>query len=179
MVQWANIIYQAWTLLAPNIKGCPPENHKLKWANFPALDIVNNPKPYEDTQFNASLSTIRPHLTAPGREVEFAWEAPGKAVGPNASYVTSTITKNPPQFAAWISQLNTTYTPLYDIEGTPEEGWTGKAKQPHGFLFDEKNPILNGTIFVVLTDLDLYVTPHNLTLINNHVVAGPNLYQVD
>lgn len=165
-------------MLAPYIKTCPPENHKLAWANFPGLEVTNNPWPYENESYNASISTIRPPLSYPGREVEFAWEAPGKPVGPNMSYTTATITKNPPQFAAWISQLNTTYTPLYDVEGNETAGWTGKARQPDGSLFSELNPMLNGTSFVVLTDTDLYVTPHNLTLITEHVVAGPNLYQV-
>lgn len=168
-----------WTLLAPWIKSCPAENKKLAWANFPALEIVNNPQA-NDTKYNASISTIRPQLSFPGREVEFVWETPGKPVGPNNSYVTDTITKaEKPSWAGWISQLNVTYTELYDVEKEGDDKWKGKAKQPDGVLWDEKNPLLNGTSFVVLTDLDLFVTPHNMTLLNNHVVAGPAVYQAD
>ncbi len=43
-------------------------------------------------------------LSYPGREVYFSWEAPGKAVGPNNSYVTST-TAGAPQFVVWVTQL--------------------------------------------------------------------------
>ncbi len=32
-------------------------------------------------------------------------------------------------------------------------------------------------MFVALTDVDLFVTPFNISLINPHVVAGPALYQ--
>lgn len=205
MVEWqeAGIPQSfAWTLLAPNIKGCPENNTHIVWQNFPALNVTNNPsynltnsddassqhadnstKPgshrsinvKDDARkpnFTAALNTNRTRLSEPGRTVEFAFEAPGKPVGPNNSYTTDTTTDGTPVFAAWISQLNCTYTPLYDIGNG-----TAKAKQPGGYLWDELNPIVNGTVFVVLTDLDLYLTPHNLSLINDHVVAGPAVYQ--
>lgn len=43
-------------------------------------------------------------LSFPGREVFFSWEAPGKAVGPNNSYVTSTAA-GAAQFVVWVTQL--------------------------------------------------------------------------
>jgi len=43
-------------------------------------------------------------LSFPGREVFFSWEAPGKAVGPNNSYVTATAA-GAAQWVAWVSQL--------------------------------------------------------------------------
>lgn len=175
MVEWHQVgVPQAfaWTLLAPHIVGCPENNTHLVWQNFPALEVVNNPTPFAGEEaLPAALNTNRTALTHFGREVEFEFEEPGKAVGPNGSYVTTTMAKAP-EWAAWVSQLNVTYTPLFDVG-------EGKAKtlQPGGVLFDELNPIVNGTVFVVLTDLDLFVTPHNLSLINEHVVAGPAMYQ--
>jgi hypothetical protein len=38
-------------------------------------------------------------------------------------------------------------------------------------------PIVNGTVFVMLVDTDLFVTPYNMSLLNDHVVAGPAVYQ--
>jgi len=57
---------------------------------------------------------------------------------------------------------------------------TASTLQPGGTVFGGNTaPIVNDTMFVVLTDTDLYVTPYNLSLINKHVVAGPALYQAD
>jgi len=38
--------------------------------------------------------------------------------------------------------------------------------------------IVNGTMFIALTDTDLYVTPYNLSLLNDHIFAF-GLYQGD
>jgi hypothetical protein len=85
-------------------------------------------------------------------------------VGPNNSYVTST-TAGPPTFVAWVSQLNLTYTPL-----TVTGANTGYTYQPPNEVY-ETDPAVNGTVFVALTDSDLFLTPFNLTLINPHVRA--------
>jgi hypothetical protein len=162
----------AWTLLAPWIKSCPAENPHLPWQNFPGLLITNGPNG-TSLHNKPAITQNYTRLSYPGREVSFYYESPGLSVGPNSSYTTST-SAGAPKFAAWVSQLNTTYTPLYDVDNH-----TGKTKQPGGDLFSPLNPMVNGTIFVFLTDTDLYVTPHNISLILPHVVAGPNLYQVD
>lgn len=74
-----------------------------------------------------------------------------------------------------MSQLNITYTPLEDVD---KQARTAFTFQPGGTVFGGNTaPIVNETVFVVLTDTDLYVTPYNLSLINTHVVAGPALYQ--
>lgn len=159
-----------WTLLAPYIKSCPPENPRLPWQNFPTLYITNNPNG-TDPKFGPAVTHNRTRLSYPGREVTFTYDAPGRKVGPNDTYITNT-TAGAPKFAAWTSQLNTTYTPLYNINGN-----SVTARQPAGYLYDPKNPLVNGTIFVTLVDTDLYVTPHNISLILPHVVAGPALYQ--
>ena len=89
----------AWTLLAPYIVSCPKSNlgsKKLAWQNFPALTITNNPSvvPGENTTevFNAAITPRENRTTPisyPGRNVTFKWEAPGKKVGPNKAYRTS------------------------------------------------------------------------------------------
>ncbi|KAE8217668.1 hypothetical protein CF326_g9370, partial [Tilletia indica] len=33
------------------------------------------------------------------------------------------------------------------------------------------------TSFIALVDKDVFVTPENLTLLNDHIVAGPEFYQ--
>jgi hypothetical protein len=164
-----------WTLLAPYIKSCPESNTKLVWQNFPALHITNNPNA-SDPAYPPAITHNRTQLSYPGREVTFEYEDPGKCVGPDGKYVTSTNALGPAKYAAWISQLNTTYVPLYDIgfNGTN----TAKAVQPNQYLFSELNPLLNGTVYVALVDEDVFVTPHNITFLNDHIVAGPALYQV-
>ncbi|MCJ1463064.1 hypothetical protein MMC07_001669 [Pseudocyphellaria aurata] len=109
-------------------------------------------------------------LSFPGREVFFSWELPGKAVGPNNSYVTATAAGKP-TFVAWVTQLNLTYSKLTLTSPT-----TGSTIQPNTSTF-AGDPAINGTIFVALTDKDLFLTPFNLSQINPHVVAGPALYQ--
>ncbi|KAJ9301878.1 hypothetical protein DTO271G3_744 [Paecilomyces variotii] len=112
-----------------------------------------------------AISRVRDQpLSFPGREVFLEWDDPGKAVGPNNSYITST-TAGQPAFVAWLSQLNLTYTPL-NVTG-PNSGTTF---QPAANVFDA-DPALNGTAFIAITDSDLYVTPYNLTLLNPHVRA--------
>lgn len=109
-------------------------------------------------------------LSWPGREVFLSWEAPGKPIGPNNSYVTAT-TVVCPHFAAWVTQLNVTYTPLLNNSGS-----SAYTIQPNVSVF-EGDPAVNGTMFLVLTDTDeLHVTPFNLSMLNPHVY-GVALYQ--
>lgn len=197
----------AWTLLAPYISECPANQTRLAWQNFPALAILNQPNPARldpsqtgfnetiDTGMNTLNSTVVPGdercvdsdnelldcdprisqnrtipLSFPGCEVFFSWEGPGKPVGPNNSYVTSTKA-GPPRFVLWASQLNATYSPLLNVEG-----YTGSTIQPDVSTY-QGDPAINGTMFVALTDLDLVVTPFNISMVNPHIVAGPALYQ--
>lgn len=52
---------------------------------------------------------------------------------------------------------------------------SGTTIQPNGTVYAEtpNDPIVNGTSFVVITSKDLYVTPYNISLMNDFVVAGP------
>lgn len=105
-------------------------------------------------------------LSYPGRQVFFKWDLAGQLVGPNNSYVTTTNVIEP-KFAAWVSQLNVTYSPLLNVSHDERTAYT---IQPNISTW-EGDPAINGTMFLALTDLDLYVTPYNLTQINPHVAA--------
>jgi len=190
-----------WTYLAPYISSCPQNTTRLAWQNFPALHILNQPNPNRfspnDTALNElvgnrtsdpSISTIPDKdscvnvtdtgyscapgisrnrsepLSFPGKQIYFSWDNPGQAVGPNNSYVTSTTAKTP-TFVAWVSQLNLTYTPL-TVTGA-NEGWT---YQPASEVYIGEGSA-NDTMFVALTDSDLFLTPFNLSMINPHVAA--------
>ncbi|RDW58912.1 ferritin-like domain-containing protein [Aspergillus mulundensis] len=108
-------------------------------------------------------------LSYPGKKVYFSWDNPGQHVGPNNSYVTST-TAGQPKFVGWSNQLNLTYSPL-TVTGQ-NRGWT---TQPGGMVFGDDG-VINDTMAVMLTDLDLFVTPFNTTMLNPHIVAL-GLYQ--
>ncbi|KAF8155854.1 Rds1 protein [Crassisporium funariophilum] len=170
----------AWTLLAPYLVECPAENPRIEWQNFPALNVTNNPDatPYYNTSVigNETTPAITHNrtdpLSYPGRDIFLSWETPGQKVSYNQSYTTNT-TAGAPKYVAWISQLNTTYTPLTNISGQ-----SGQTIQPGGRVFgDNTAPVVNGSMFVLITDSDLYVTPFNLSMLNPHVVAGPAVYQ--
>lgn len=103
-------------------------------------------------------------LSFTGKKILFQWDAPGKPVGPNNSYVTST-SAGAPLWVGWSSQLNFTYSPL-----TVTGNNTGYTYQPEGYVYGNDG-IINGTMAVMLTDLDLYVTPFNTTMVNPHIVA--------
>ena len=124
---------------------------------------------------SASISQNRSiPLSYPGREVFLEWENPGKAVGPNNSYVTST-TAGPAQFVLWVSQLNITYSPITNISTANGMNY-GQTIQPDVSTY-VGDPAINGTMFIALTENDLPYTPFNLSNVNPYVVAGPFLYQ--
>ncbi len=149
--------------MAPFIASCPENQTRLVWQNFPALNVLNNPNPARRdpnaTRFKERVSDISPEescgadcgpglaqvrpipLSYPGKEVYLEWEAPGKAVGPNQSYITNT-TAGAPAFVAWVTQLNVTYSPLMDI--MPNN--TGKTIQPDVQVYGVGDPAINGTV---------------------------------
>ncbi|KAH6662774.1 hypothetical protein B0J14DRAFT_631053 [Halenospora varia] len=157
----------AWTLLAPYISECPGNSKRLAWQNFPALTTrgfgpaapSSDPPDgegcvgYNVTGFDCSASISQNRsipLSYPGREIFLEWENPGKAVGPNNSYITAT-SAGAPQWVVWTTQPDvSTY---------------------------EGDPAINGTMFIALTDNDQTYTAFNLSNINPHVAAGPFLYQ--
>ncbi|KAJ5246559.1 Protein rds1 [Penicillium chermesinum] len=168
----------AWTLLAPYISWCPANQTRLAWQNFPALTITDQPtvakagqrgNVYENNTITPGTNVAKADsgssgsgspsssnggasvatdnhlpLSYPGRQVGFTWDAPGKKVGPNNSYVTTTQAGDP-KYVIWVSQLNVTYTTLRS------NGSHGVTVQPdvEAYMGD---PLINGTIFVALTD---------------------------
>lgn len=139
----------------------------LNITGIPSAELcVNATDPGQNC--NAAISNNRSiPLSYPGRQVFLQWDDPGHLVGPNNSYVTSRSCSEP-KFAAWVSQLNVTYTPLQNIslEGVN----SAYTIQPNMSTW-EGDPAVNGTMFLALTDADPYVTPYNLSMINPHVAA--------
>lgn len=158
----------AWTLLSPYIKSCPSNNPMIEWQNFPALTIENQPQAISG-YFPPAITHNR-SLSYPGRELNLSWESPGKITGYDNKFKTSTVA-GPAKFAVFISQLNVTYAPLYNINGN-----SASVLQPNTSTFPT-DPQVNGTMFVAITDSDPFLTPYNISLITNHTVAGPALYQ--
>jgi len=160
----------AWTLLSPYLISCPAENPKIEWNIFPYLTIDNNPN-LTSPDFNASISTNRTALTSVNETLYFTYDAPGMNVSYNSSYttalgrnVTNTTT---PTYCAFIAQLNATTTPF-----TSTGNNTGHCEIPGGYVFGD-DPIVNGTMFVALLAENIYVTPYNLSLMDDIIVAGP------
>jgi hypothetical protein len=141
-------------------------------STIPADESCVNVDPEEYPGYSCAPGIARNHsepLSFPGKLLNLTWEMPGQAVGPNNSYVTST-SAGAPKFVAWVSQLNLTYTPL-EITGDN----VGYTYQPAGEVY-QGDPMANDTMFIALTDADIFLTPFNLSMINPHVVAL-GLYQ--
>ena len=138
----------------------------LSTAGIPDNELCINAKD-EKSDCKAAVSQNRSiPLSYPGRQVFLQWDAPGQLVGPNNSYVTTTNVAEP-KFAAWLSQLNVTYTPLLNVSLKDRTAYT---IQPNvsTWLGD---PAVNGTMFMALTDVDLFVTPFNVSMMNPHIAA--------
>ncbi|KAB8234845.1 uncharacterized protein BDW43DRAFT_45089 [Aspergillus alliaceus] len=88
---------------------------------------------------------------------------------PKNSYITSTTAGNA-RYAAWITQLNVTYSSL-----SMTNDKRGTTIQPDVETY-AGDPAINGTVSIAVTDSNP-LTPSNLSMINPHVVAGPALYQ--
>ncbi|KAH8696184.1 putative stress response protein Rds1 [Talaromyces proteolyticus] len=168
----------AWTLLAPYVSSCPANQTRLVWQNFPALNIINNPVPAYANATPAITQNRSTPLSQPGGQVNLVWDAPGKPVGPNNSYITSTSAGRP-AYVAWVTQLNVTYSALTISNSSCNNGKNityASTTQPNLETFSG-DPAINGTIFIAVTDDDPFLTSYNLSLINDHVVAGPAVYQ--
>jgi len=165
----------AWSLLNRYIVSCPAGTPKISWPSFPLLNATNQPSILVDG-YKAAITHNRTSLTQAGRNVTFSWEAANKTVSADGGYNTTVggqVNGTQPKFVAWINQLNVTYTPL-----TLTSNYTGYATQPGGVVFDSTptNGVINGTSFIGLSVKDLYVTPYNLSLLNDYLVAF-NTYQ--
>ncbi|GAA6003131.1 ferritin-like domain-containing protein [Rhodotorula paludigena] len=153
----------AWTLLSPYIKSCPPNNPRIEWTRFPLINITNQPYALDGIPGINSNYTL---TEGAGREITFEWEPLNKTVGYDDLYKTSSVAGDP-KFMAFISQYNVTYVPLQNVSNN-----SASAIVPNATVFPGIGPSqITNSVFVALTDSDIYVTPYNLTLINNATVA--------
>ncbi|KAB5530479.1 protein rds1 [Coniochaeta sp. 2T2.1] len=152
-----------WNETITTANGASSAN-SLSTEGIPSDELcVNATKPGENCKAAIAHNRTNP-LSYPGRQVFLSWDEPGKPVGPNNSYITSTNVAVP-QFAAWVSQLNVTYSPLVNVSVADRTAYT---IQPNVSTW-EGDYMINGTMFLALTDADVFVTPYNLSLINPHV----------
>lgn len=100
-----------------------------------------------------------------GKKILLEFEDPGKAVGPNNSYITSTAVTGAPKYVAWVAQLNLTYTDFICTGANSGYTFTPDAQVYQG------DPAANGTMFLALTDTNEHFSAFNLSFINPHVRA--------
>ncbi|GAA5866788.1 hypothetical protein JCM3774_001801 [Rhodotorula dairenensis] len=152
-----------WTLLSPYIKSCPPNNPRIEFTRFPLLDVTNQPYALDGTPgLNSNYTLTR----GAGRFVDLYWEPLNKTVGYDDLYKTESVAGEP-KFLAFINQLNVTYAPL---EGVNLTSRVAHASVPNGTVFPPEPQVVN-SVFVALVDEDIFLTPYNVSLINNHTVA--------
>lgn len=171
----------AWTLLSPYIKSCPSHNTPVGFSIFPKLTIKNNPDlaAAGKAAGGAAISHNTSALSYPGRKVYFEWDAPGKTQGPYKQTTEILADDHTPRHVAWLSQYNVTYSALEDVKKGDDGKYSGWTKQPGGAIFPDSGTqgVINGTMFTAITNSQTYYTPLNLSLINDHTIAGPALYQ--
>ncbi|TFK83959.1 hypothetical protein K466DRAFT_602409 [Polyporus arcularius HHB13444] len=98
-----------------------------------------------------------PHAGVPSSDLTKQNNQPGKNVGPDNKYNTSTKA----------SQGKVCYMP-YEVEIAADSFPSAHAPN---------DTFINGTVFVMVTDANPVITPFNISMLNDHVVAGPALYQ--
>ncbi|GAA5967119.1 hypothetical protein JCM11641_000446 [Rhodosporidiobolus odoratus] len=160
----------AWTLLSKYIKSCPPNNPRIEWARYPDLNITNEPYALAGTPGINSNYT----LTSGNGSIHFTWDKPGKTVGYDGLYTTSTVAGEP-KYLAFIDQLNVTYSPIYNVSNSSGV-WEAYADIPTGVVYTPQPQVVNSA-FVSLVDDNVYLTVYNISAIGNHTVAGPALWQ--
>jgi hypothetical protein len=121
--------------------------------------------------YTSAVSTNRTAFVTPNvTSLYLEYEAPGKNVSYNSSYQTTwgaNVTSSVPTHCVFISQLNTTNVPF---EATGNN--TGSCIVPGGVVFSDDG-IVNGTSFLMLAQDPPYVTPYNMSLLNDVIVSGP------
>lgn len=163
----------AWTLLSPYLVSCPASNPRIEWAIFPTLYVNNNPN-LTSPAFNSSVSTNRTAFVTPNvTQLQVTWDAPKSNISYNQSY-SSVIGHNLTNYTGtenltcvFIAQLNATNVPLVRTGNN-----SGYCTVPSGNVF-ATDPIVNGSNFLLLTAGSIYVTPYNLSKLDDITVAGP------
>jgi hypothetical protein len=161
----------AWGLLSPYLVSCPAENPRIEWNIAPPLHVVQ-PANLTAPGIPSALSTNRTAFITPGStQIEVSYELPGANVSYNGSYVTAlgkNVTQTDNLTCVFIAQLNATNVPFVRTGNQ-----SGTCLVPQGSLFDESNSIVNGSNFLLLVEREIYVTPYNLSLLDDITVAGP------
>ncbi|GAA5835943.1 hypothetical protein JCM9279_002147 [Rhodotorula babjevae] len=156
----------AWTLLSPYLKSCPTNNPRIEFPRFPLINVTNQPYALDGIPGISSNYTL---TEGAGRTVNFTWEPLNKTVSYDGLYKTSSMAGEP-KYLAFIDQLNVTYAEITNLGNN-----SGSAVVPNGTVYGNQPQVVN-TAFIALTDDNVYLTPYNLSLINNHTVAV-GLYQ--
>ncbi|KPV76317.1 uncharacterized protein RHOBADRAFT_64719 [Rhodotorula graminis WP1] len=157
----------AWTLLSPYLKSCPSNNPRIEFTRFPLINVTNQPSAVDGIPGISSNYTL---TEGAGRTVNFTWEPLGKSVSyPEGNYSTSSVAGEP-KYLAFIDQLNVTYAEITNLGNN-----SGSAVVPNATVYGNQPQVVN-TAFIAITDSAPYLTPYNISLINNHTVAV-GLYQ--
>ncbi|KAL4891180.1 ferritin-like domain-containing protein [Aspergillus ambiguus] len=197
----------AWTLLAPYISSCPPDQTRLVWQNFPGLYIVNQPNPI---RINAGAAQAE--ILGSGTNALNSSGVSASDLCYNSDEVgvscKPAITRNRTQPLSYPGRQvrlswdapgnpigpNNSYTTSTNAGAPKFVAWVSQLNVTYSPLTligsgregttiqpdmstYEGDPAINGTMFVAITDSDPYLTPFNISMINPHVVAGPAMYQ--
>ncbi|KAJ5476937.1 hypothetical protein N7475_002666 [Penicillium sp. IBT 31633x] len=146
-----------WTLLSQYISSCPENNTRVVWQNFPNLNVVNQP----------NVNRINANTTE-------NWETVGSRTGDPSD---SNIPKD--QSCVHLNITGYNCGPAISRDRNDPVSFPGRQVNLHGMSpvsppparSSTPTPALNGTIFIALTDSDIYTPPFNLTVINPHVRA--------
>lgn len=165
-----------WTLLAPLIQSCPPENPRIGWSNYPTLRVDNqNPLRYDGSKSAVSTNITQP-LAGPGKTIYYSWDKAGEMVGPDDSYKTVAPGGSTPKYALFQQSYNISYAPITLTSET-----SGYAVIPEAVIFDTDisytGTAFNGTGLTALVNDNPFLTPYNSTKILPHMVAGPAIIQ--
>ncbi|KAB8235922.1 uncharacterized protein BDW43DRAFT_298516 [Aspergillus alliaceus] len=136
---------------------------RLAWQNFPTLRILNNPN-------------INP--VSPDKTPKDGSETVGKRItDPSVSDISrdeNCLYQHAPLSYAGKQVLFEWEAPSKSVRPNSSYITTTTAGEPkfvpEGSVYDSDG-IINGTMAVALTDLDLFVTPFNQTMLNPHIVA--------
>merc|ERR1712059_172340 len=153
--------------MAPYISSCPANQTRMGWQNFPALHVANQ----------ANINRVSPNDTAIWERVDNRTSSPATIPEQDDSCINlnktgygcgPAITRNrsePLSFPGKQVLLE------WDTPGKPVGPNNGYPYQPNATVYENGQQIVNGTMFIAVTDTDMPLTPFNLSMINPHVLA--------
>ncbi|KIM40658.1 hypothetical protein M413DRAFT_28447 [Hebeloma cylindrosporum] len=164
--------------------GIPVNRTEPQPLPFPGIPIPGNRSEPRPTLGNRSDSDS---ILFSRREVSLTWDLPGQNLeetgdesGAGLQLRTRSFAGDP-KFVAWVSEFgDAVFTELFDIvnqSGQTIRPEPGSVVPPFGFGNTTVHD--NRTIFLFITDYNLIqLSPANISLLNDHIVAGPALYEV-